>query len=82
MPPSFDVLERRLRGRSKDSGDSIERRLQIARSEVSSFREYEFIVVNDEITAAVDRLRSIVLSTRSVLKRMTPQAEHIVRTFS
>lgn len=82
MPPSFDVLERRLRARSKDSGDSIERRLQIARSEVSSFREYQFIVVNDEITAAVDRLRSIVLSTRSVLTRMTPQAEHIVRTFS
>ena len=82
MPPSFDVLERRLRARSKDSGDSIERRLQIARSEVSSFREYEFIVVNDEIAAAVDRLRSIVLSTRAVLTRMTPQAEHIVRTFS
>jgi guanylate kinase len=82
MPPSFDVLERRLRGRSKDSGDAIERRLQVARSEVSSFREYEFVVVNDEITAAVDRLRSIVLSTRALLKRMINQAEHIVRTFS
>jgi guanylate kinase len=82
MPPSLEVLERRLRGRSKDSGDAILRRLQVAKDEVSSFREYEFLVVNDEITAAVDRLRSIVLSTRSVLKRMTPLAEHIVRTFS
>jgi guanylate kinase len=82
MPPSFDVLERRLRARSKDSGESIERRLQVARTEVSSFGEYEYVVVNDEITAAVDRLRGIVLSTRSSLKRMTPQAEHIVRTFS
>ncbi|MEP7309017.1 MAG: guanylate kinase [Acidobacteriota bacterium] len=82
MPPSLEVLERRLRGRSKDSGEAILRRLQVAKDEVSSFREYEFLVVNDEITAAVDRLRSIVLSTRSVLKRMTPLAEHIVRTFS
>jgi guanylate kinase len=81
MPPSLEVLERRLRGRSKDSGEAILRRLQVAKDEVSSFREYEFLVVNDEITAAVDRLRSIVLSTRSVLKRMTPLAEHIVRTF-
>jgi guanylate kinase len=82
MPPSLEVLERRLRGRSKDSREAIERRLQVARGEVSSYREYEFLVVNDEITAAVDRLRSIVLSTRSLLKRMTPHAEHIVRTFS
>jgi guanylate kinase len=82
MPPSLEVLERRLRGRSKDSGEAILRRLQVAKDEVSSFREYEFLVVNDEITAAVDRLRSIVLSTRSMLKRMTPLAEHIVRTFS
>jgi guanylate kinase len=82
MPPSLEVLERRLRGRSKDSGDAIERRLQIARTEVSSFREYEYVVVNDEITAAVDRLRSIVLSMRASLRRMIPQAEHIVRTFS
>ena len=81
MPPSFDVLERRLRARSKDSGESIDRRLQVARTEVSSFAEYEFIVINDDIAAAVDRLRSIVLSTRSLLKQMVTQAEHIVRTF-
>jgi guanylate kinase len=81
MPPSFEVLERRLRGRSKDSREAIERRLQVAREEVSSFREYEFLVVNDEITAAVDRLRAIVVSTRALLRRMTPYAEQIVRTF-
>jgi guanylate kinase len=81
MPPSFEVLERRLRARSKDSGESIARRLRVAHDEVSSFTEYEFVVVNDEITTAVDRLRSIVLSSRSVLTRMTDQAHSIVRTF-
>src|SRR5438105_241809 len=39
MPPSFEALERRLRGRSQDSGEAIQRRLQVARDEVSSFRE-------------------------------------------
>jgi guanylate kinase len=82
MPPSFEVLEHRLRGRSKDSEDSIQRRLQVARHEVSSFHEYQYVVINDEIFDAVDRLRSIVMSTRALLKRMTPQAEQIVRTFS
>ena len=70
MPPSLDVLERRLRGRSKDSEDAIQRRLQVARQEVTSFVEYDFVVINDELTAAVDRLRSIVLAERARLKCM------------
>ena len=81
MPPSLEVLERRLRGRSKDSEADIQRRLQVAREEVSSFAEYDFLVVNDEVTTAVDRLRSIIMAKRAQLKRMRPQAEAIVRTF-
>jgi len=82
MPPSLDVLERRLRGRSKDSEADIQRRLRVAREEVSSFAEYDYLVVNDEVTTAVDRLRSIIMAKRAQLKRMRPQAEAIVRTFS
>ncbi len=37
MPPSFEVLEQRLRGRSKDSEAAIQRRLQVAREEVAAF---------------------------------------------
>jgi guanylate kinase len=81
MPPSFDALERRLRGRSKDSEAAIQRRLEVARDEVSSFAEYDYVVVNDELTGAVDRLRSIIVAKRSQLERMRRQAEHIVRTF-
>jgi guanylate kinase len=82
MPPSFEVLERRLRGRSKDSEQAIQRRLQVARDEVAAFTEYDFLVVNDEVTAAVDRLRSIVVSERSRLQRMRGEADTIIRTFS
>ena len=81
MPPSYEVLEQRLRGRSKDSEAAIAKRLQVARDEVASFTEYDFIVVNDELTAAVDRLRGIVQAERCRLSCMRADAERIVRTF-
>lgn len=82
MPPSLAVLEQRLRGRSKDAEAAIQRRLAVAREEVASFAEYDFVVVNDELTAAVDRLRSIVVAQRARRERMRGEAESIVRTFS
>jgi guanylate kinase len=82
MPPSLEVLERRLRGRSKDAEAAIARRLQVAREEVASFSEYDYVVVNDELTAAVDRLRGIVIAERVRLDRMRVEAEKINRTFS
>ncbi len=81
MPPSFEVLERRLRGRSKDSDDDIRHRLAVAKQEVASYAEYEFVVINDELTSAVDRLRSIVVAERARLPRMRPQAEKIGESF-
>ena len=82
MPPSLAVLEQRLRGRRKDTEHEIQRRLEVARSEVAAFAEYDFVVVNDEVAAAVDRLRSIVIAERARLQRMHSEAETIVRTFS
>ena len=81
MPPSMAVLEQRLRGRSKDSETEIQRRLQVARDEVAAFTEYDFVVVNDELSAAVDRLRGIIVAERACLQRMQGVAETIVRTF-
>ena len=81
MPPSFEILERRLRGRSKDSEAASQRRLQVAREEVAAFTEYDFVVVNDEVAAALDELRSIVMAQRARLVARQPQAETIVRTF-
>ena len=81
MPPSFEVLEQRLRGRSKDSEDAIQRRLRVARDEVAAFVEYDYIVLNDALSTAVDRLRAIVLAERQRIGRMRTAAELIVRTF-
>ena len=81
MPPSLEVLEQRLRGRSKNREEEIQRRLQVARAEVAAFTEYDFVVVNDDLTAAVDRLHSVIVAERARLQRMRGEAERIVRTF-
>jgi guanylate kinase len=81
MPPSLEILEHRLRGRSKDSEAAVQRRLQVAREEVAAFSEYDYVVINDELTAAVDRLRGIVVAERARLHRIRGEAENIVRTF-
>jgi len=82
MPPSMAVLEQRLRGRSKDSEEAIQRRLRVARKEVAAFADYDYVVINDELTSAVDRLCGIVIAERARLSRMRAEAEEIVRTFS
>ena len=81
LPPSFDTLEQRLRGRSKDPEEAMQRRLQTARDEVAAFSEYDYVVVNDELEACVDRLRSIVLAERARLPCIRHEAERIVDTF-
>jgi guanylate kinase len=82
MPPSFKELEQRLRRRSKDTEEAIQRRLAVARAEVVAFADYDYLVINEELTAAVDRLRSIVVAERATLQRMRAAAQGIVRTFS
>ncbi|MBI2222057.1 MAG: guanylate kinase [Acidobacteria bacterium] len=81
LPPSYDALEQRLRGRCKDPEDAIRRRLATARDEVAAFAEYDYVVVNDQFDACVDRLRSIVTAERARLDVVRPAAESIVSTF-
>lgn len=81
LPPSFDVLEQRLRGRSSDSEPAMQRRLRTARAEVAAFTEYDYVIVNDELDRCVDRLRAIVLAERAKLRSIRSEAETIVETF-
>jgi guanylate kinase len=82
LPPSAAILEQRLRGRSKDTEEQIRRRLDVARGEVDEFEQYEYVVVNDDVNAAVDRLRAVVLAERGRVKSMRPAAAGIIRTFA
>ncbi len=81
LPPSFAALEARLRGRSQDSPEAIARRLDTARAEVLAFAEYDYVVVNDDVEACVDRLRAIVLAERARLNRTRAAIAPIVDSF-
>ena len=82
LPPSFEVLERRLRGRSKDSEEAIRRRLATAREEIAAVEEYDYVVVNDELDACVDRLKAIVLAERARREVMAPAIAEISGSFA
>ena len=81
LPPSFEALERRLRGRSKDPEDAIRRRLATARQEIAAVSEYDYVVVNDELEACVERIKAIVLAERARPRVMAPVVDGIVRSF-
>jgi len=81
LPPSFPVLERRLRGRSKDSEKQMQRRLATARAEVPSYVEYDYVVVNDQLEPTVVRLQEIIAAERSRTHRMRVTAEEILASF-
>jgi guanylate kinase len=81
LPPSASVLEQRLRGRSKDSEEQIAHRLDVACREVNEFAQYEYVVINDDLEGAVERLQAIVRAERAKVKLMRRDAEKIIETF-
>lgn len=81
LPPSFRVLEERLRGREPVGGAVLERRLRTACRELESIDEYDYVVVNDEVDACVDRLRHVVLAERSRTGAMRGVVRSIAGTF-
>ncbi len=60
LPPSRPELERRLRGRGTDAEEVIQRRLRDAAGDMGHWREFEFVVVNDDFERALAELQAIV----------------------
>ena len=83
LPPSFAVLEARLRGRSAGDASETElrRRLDAARTEVARTDEYDYVVVNDNVDGCVDRIRGIILAERARVTAMADSVSAIAETF-
>jgi guanylate kinase len=69
LPPSLDVLEQRLRTRGGESAAEMDRRMQLARDEISHWREFDHAIVNDQLDRAVDDVTSILHAARLETKR-------------
>ena len=68
-PPSFEVLRNRLINRGTETAEVIEKRLAQAKNELDRAKEYDYIVVNDDLDVAVDELKNIILSERHKIDR-------------
>lgn len=68
-PPSSAELEKRLRGRGTESEENIALRLENAQSELSFMDKYDYLVVNDQLSEAIESLRSIIIAERCRRKR-------------
>lgn len=64
VPPSWALLEERLRRRKSDVEADIQRRLQRAREEVKHYAEYQYVIVNDVFARAAEELKAIILAER------------------
>jgi guanylate kinase len=65
LPPSVDILLKRLRGRGTESSDEVGRRLRSALAELAAAPDFEFIVVNDDIDRCLREIRVIVTGRES-----------------
>jgi len=63
-PPSLAELERRLRNRSTDDEETIQRRLQNARKEIEALEEYDYLIVNDDLDRAVEEFVALARTAR------------------
>lgn len=70
LPPSMTVLRQRLQARASDSTEEIQRRLQKVKEEVWSYREYAYIVRNDDLMLSLRDLENIFLAERLKTNRL------------
>lgn len=69
VPPSLDVLSERIHRRGTETEEVIQKRLAKAVQELEYITEYDYVVVNDEIPVAVDKIKSILVAEKCRVKR-------------
>ena len=82
LPPSLEVLEERLRKRATDAPEAIERRLIKAQEEFNVLKQYglyQYLIVNDDLIRAYDKLRAIYMASLAAIDRMGRIAEELIR---
>src|SRR5262249_38352911 len=81
LPPSFEELERRLRGRGLDSSTSIRKRLDAAIEELGYYGVYDYALVNDDLDTCVENLKCVIRAARCRTSRMQEKARTVLMTF-
>ena len=78
LPPSMEELARRLRGRGTDEAEVVKGRLDAAREEMRHAGRYDYLLVNEDLDVAYDRLRCIYQAARTSRRCQTFRLERLV----
>lgn len=81
LPPGYEALEQRLRGRGLDDDGTIARRLEVSLAEVSRYDRYRYVIINDDARRASEALAAIILEKRYRRERMQSRIQEILRDF-
>ena len=82
MPPVAGELRRRLRRRGEDSPADVERRLRNARGEVKAYREFDYVVVNDDLGRAAADLKAVIVASRRRPEAIAAALRPVLRSFA
>jgi guanylate kinase len=80
LPPARSALEQRLRERRTDSAATIARRLADASADMSHYREFDFLVVNDQFEQACRELGEILDGGGAALRATRPELEPLIKS--
>lgn len=78
IPPSFEILEKRLRGRGTDDDESIIKRLDIAKDELARAVEFDYIVENDVLEEAVEDIVTIIKAEKLKVNKMKNKLSEVI----
>lgn len=82
VPPSLDVLHQRLAGRGQDSSAVIERRMAAAREDISHVGEFDYVIINDDFSVAVEDLSAVFRTQRLTATRQLTQHAPLFTQFN
>ncbi len=78
MPPSLEALQSRLSGRGTETVEVIEKRIAVALGEISRATEYDYIVVNDDLSEAVNDFAAIIAADRLKTERQSALIDFVL----
>lgn len=81
IPPSFDVLRARLAGRNSEAPSELALRLRNSRNEVERYRDFDYVILNDDADRAARQLSSIVYAERARRERQSALVSRVLDTF-
>lgn len=78
MPPSFEVLRQRLSGRGTDPEEVVSKRLEQALLEIACAKDYDFVIVNDDLNQTVDDVCSVIRSVKFRSENMNTMIDEVL----